>query len=77
MKFRVETEFLYPVELGKYEHVTVQLPDGRQVTVFADVIYVATADDVLARKDGMKIWQASAAPYGKICAPVRADNPAA
>ncbi len=71
MKFEVRTEYLDPVELGTYEWVSVVLPDGRQVTVFSDKIYVATAEDVLARKDGLKIWEATGNPagYGKISEP--------
>jgi hypothetical protein len=68
VKFEVETEFLRPIELGKYEWVTVRLPDGRTVTVYADSINVATEQDVIDHKDGRKIWEAMSAersPYGK------------
>lgn len=68
MKFEVETEYLDPIELGKYEHVTVRLPDGRSVTVYADTIYVATEQDVSGHKDGKRIWDAMSparSPYGR------------
>ena len=68
MKFEVETGYLDPIELGKYEHVTVRLPDGRSVTVYADKIYVATEQDVFDHKDGRRIWDAMPAarsPYGR------------
>lgn len=66
MKFEVRTDYLDPIDLGPHEWVSVRLPGGRQVTVFADRIYVATADDVLAHKDGLRIWDATATAYGKI-----------
>ena len=69
MKLEITTDYLDPIELGEYEHVSVRLPDGRQVTVFSDMIYVATGDDVRGHKDGLKIWKASTATYGKICGP--------
>lgn len=56
MKFSVETEFLAPIELDTYDHVTVILPDGRSVTVYADMIYVALKEERFAHKDGLKIW---------------------
>ena len=68
MKFEVETEYLDPIELGKYEHVTVRLPDGRSVTVYDNMIYVATEPDVASHKNGQRIWEAASpqrSPYGK------------
>ena len=68
MKLSVETDYLDPIELGEFEHVTVRLPDGRSVTVFADRIYVATEQDVAGKRDGKRIWDAMSAqrtPYGK------------
>lgn len=68
MKFYIETDYLGPIELGPHQWVTVVLPDGRHVTVFADNIYVATEQDVFAHKDGKRIWDAMSAarsPYGK------------
>ncbi len=69
MKFEVETSYLDPIELGEYEHVTVQLPDGRFVTVFADMIYVATEEDRAKHRDGRKIWEKGSperSPYGLV-----------
>ena len=66
MKFEVDTGYLAPITLGAYEWVSVALPDGRQVTVCADEIRVATEHDVLRHKDGAKIWVATAGPYGKV-----------
>jgi hypothetical protein len=67
VKFEVSTEYLGPIELGVHEWVDVVLPDGRTViAVFSDRIYVATSQDVFDHKDGRRIWEATAAPYGKV-----------
>jgi hypothetical protein len=67
VKFEVSTEYLGPIELGVHEWVDVVLPDGRTViAVFSDKIYVATGQDVFSHKDGRRIWEATAAPYGKV-----------
>jgi hypothetical protein len=59
VKLEVDTDYLAPIPIGPYEWVSVMLPDGRQVTVFADKIYVATEQDIISHKDGRKIWEAS------------------
>ena len=74
MKFEVSTEYLPPIELGRYEHVRVALPDGRQVTVFSDAIYVAAPG-----RSERKIWEAMAPgsrryPYGKVRQPAGGEN---
>lgn len=69
MKFEVKTDYLGPVELGEYEHVTVKLPDGRSVSVYADMIYIATEADVAGHRDGQKIWDKGSperSPYGLV-----------
>lgn len=69
MKFEVETDYLAPIELGEYENVTVLLPDGRTIHVFADAIYVATEKDVINRRDGRRIWEKGSpgrSPYGLV-----------
>jgi hypothetical protein len=69
MKFEVSVDYIDPIELGEYEHVTVRLPDGRSVTVFADMIYIATEKDVIGHKDGQKIWEKGSperSPYGLV-----------
>jgi hypothetical protein len=66
VKFEVSTPVLAPIVLDTWEWVDVVLPDGRQVTVYADAIRVATSQDVFGHKDGRRIWEASAAPYGKV-----------
>ena len=74
MKFEVSVDYIDPIELGEYEHVTVQLPDGRFITVFSDKIYVATEEDRIAHKDGRLIWDKGSperSPYGL----VRATRP--
>ena len=68
MKFEVRTDYIEPIELGEFEHVSVRLPGGRMVTVFTDRIYVATEQDERSHKDGQKIWEAASpqcSPYGK------------
>ena len=69
MRFEVTTGYLPAIELGEYEHVTVELPDKRTVTVFADCIYIATEKDQLNHQDGRRIWDAgvpSRSPYGLV-----------
>jgi hypothetical protein len=66
MKFRVETGYLDPIEIGSYEWVSVVLPDGREITVYSDRIYVKTPQDRISHKDGKRIWDALKAPYGKV-----------
>jgi len=69
MKFEVSVDYIDPIELGEYEHVTVELPDGRFVTVYADMIYVATKEDRGSRRDGRKIWEKGSpeqSPYGLV-----------
>jgi hypothetical protein len=66
MKFEVSTDYLAPITIGPCEWVDVVLPGGRQVTVFADEIRVATEQDVFSHKDGKRIWEATAGPYGKV-----------
>lgn len=65
MRFEVNTDYLAPIQLGPYEHVTIWLPDGREVGVYSDAIYVRTPEDRGSHKDGKKIWRALKAPYGK------------
>ncbi len=68
MKFKVQTDYLAPIEIDKYEHVTVVLPDGRSVTVFADHIRVQTGQDAANHRSGKRIWDAMSpqrTPYGK------------
>lgn len=74
MKFEVSTDYLPPIELGEYESVSVMLPDGRQVAVFSDAIYVTAPG-----RSGRKIWEAMAAgsrqyPYGKVRQPAIKDS---
>lgn len=69
MKFEVRVDYIDPIELGEYEHVTVQLPDGRFITVYSDKIYVATEDDRLKHKNGRLIWEKGSperSPYGLV-----------
>ena len=64
----ISLDYLGPIELGPCEWVSVKLPDGRTVTVFADKIYVATEKDVLNHRDGTRIWNATGSrffPYGR------------
>lgn len=74
MKFEISTDYLDPIEVSPYEHVSVLLPDGRMVTVFADQIYVRTRQDVERGRDGKAIWRAMSSrsrlwPYGKVRQP--------
>ena len=69
MKFEVSTDYLPPIDLGAYEHVNVNLPDGRQVTVYSDAIYIAAPGHRERR-----IWEAMSPrsrqyPYGKVRQP--------
>jgi hypothetical protein len=69
MRLQVSTTYLDPVELGENEWVSVNLPDGRMVTVFGDAIYVATGGDVRNRRDGKKVWNGASPakyPYGRV-----------
>ena len=69
MKFEVSVDYIDPIELGEYEHVTVLLPDGRSVTVYSDKIYVSTEQDVINRRNGQLIWEKGSperSPYGLV-----------
>jgi hypothetical protein len=69
MKLEVRTAHISPIEIVEHEWVDIKLPDGRQVTVFDDCIYVATPDDVLKHKDGKKVWNGlnpDKYPYGRV-----------
>lgn len=74
MKFEVSTDYLPPIDLGEYEHVRVNLPDGRVVAVFSDAIYVAAPGH-----SERKIWEAMTPgsrryPYGKVRQPLVKDS---
>jgi hypothetical protein len=58
----IDVEYIDEIHLGKHEHVTVVLPDGRRVTVYADHIRVQTCKQVLDHVDGKKIWQSKDEP---------------
>lgn len=67
MRFEVEGDHpTFVIELDKHEWIGVKLPDGRLVTVFDDMVYVATEEDALQHRDGRKIWRATKAPYGSV-----------
>lgn len=55
MKFKVETDWLRPIKIGKFEWVDVVRTDGSHVTVFDDKIYVATAEERFDHKDGRRV----------------------
>jgi hypothetical protein len=68
VKIEATVAYLPPIDLGEHEWVGVILPDGREVTVYSDRIYVATAEDRERKKDGKVIWEARPAarwPHGR------------
>jgi len=68
VEFQVEATYLAPISIGVYEWVTVRLPDGRYIKIYADKICVATEREDANRKDGTVIWDAmspSRFPYGR------------
>lgn len=69
MRFEVHTDYMDPIEIDPYEHVTVALPNGRRVTVYSDAIWVTPPGH-----SERKIWEAMTAgsrryPWGKVRQP--------
>jgi hypothetical protein len=79
VKLEIDTDYLDPITLDPYEHVSVTLPDGREVTVWAGQIKVRTREDVARGRDGKTIWRAMSSrsrlwPYGKVRQPGGKDG---
>ncbi len=58
----INIDYIDPIGINQYEHVSVVLPDGRVVCVYHDAIRIQTAADYIRKKDGFKIWDAKTGP---------------